>query len=63
MRLGSTDPARATKMWTDLDKKITDLAPIAPVFNPKQITFLSSRVRNFEFNDQMTWLFTKAWLD
>jgi len=63
MRLGSTDPARATKMWTDLDKRITDLAPIAPVFNPKQITFLSSRVRNFEFNDQMTWLFTKAWLD
>jgi len=62
-RLGSADPARATKMWTDLDKRITDLAPVAPLFNPKQITFLSSRVRNFEFNDQMTWVFTKAWLE
>lgn len=63
LRLGSSDPARATKMWVDLDKRITDKAPIAPLFNPKQITFLSARVRNFEFNDQMNWIFTKAWVE
>lgn len=62
-RLSATDPRFATKLWSEIDHTITDRAPIAPLFNPKQITFLSGRVRNFEFNDQMNWIFTKAWVE
>jgi len=43
-----TDPAAAHKLWTQVDRTITDQAPWVPVFNQKEAVFVSSRVANYQ---------------
>ncbi|MDR3374862.1 MAG: ABC transporter substrate-binding protein [Ancalomicrobiaceae bacterium] len=63
LRLGANDPVQSAALWSEIDKAITDKAPVAVLFNPKEISFFSSRVRHFEFNDQMFWILSKSWLE
>jgi peptide/nickel transport system substrate-binding protein len=50
--LGVTDLAAANKLWGQVDHEITDLAPWVDLYNPKQIDFLSSRVKGYQWNPQ-----------
>ncbi len=60
--LGVTDPAAANAMWTEIDKAVTDAAPMAALFTPKRIDFVSKRVGNFQFNSQFYWMVSQSWV-
>ena len=62
VRLGITDQEAANKLWTQIDRKMTDAAPWAPLFNPKHIDFVSERLGNFIFNAQFYWMVSQSWV-
>ena len=41
---------------------VTDQAPMATLFNPKHIDFVSKRVGNFTFSKEFYWLVAKSWV-
>ena len=49
-------------MWAEIDRAITDQAPAAPLFNGKDLDFVSARIGNFVFNNQYLWLFSQSWV-
>ena len=59
---GVTDPEAANKMWTEVDRMVTDKAPMAALFTPKRIDFVSKRVGNFQFNAQYYWMVSQSWV-
>ena len=61
MALPAGDP-KAADIWAQVDRKITDLAPVAVLFVPKQINFVSKRLGNFVFNAQTFWVASQAWV-
>ena len=44
----SADPTRARTLWTEIDHRVADDAPIVPTFNGQDTTLVSSRVGNYE---------------
>ena len=60
--LAATDPVAANKIWTEVDRMVTDTAPAAPLFTPKHIDFVSKRLGNFQFNAQFYWMVTQSWV-
>jgi peptide/nickel transport system substrate-binding protein len=50
--LGVTNPTAANSLWATIDHEVTDQAPWVDLYNPKQIDFLSSRVKNYQWNPQ-----------
>jgi peptide/nickel transport system substrate-binding protein len=62
LELGVEDQAAANKMWTEIDKAVTDKAPAAALFTPKHLDFVSKRVGNFQFNSQYYWMVTQSWV-
>ena len=62
LALGVTDPDAANKMWAEIDKEVTDKAPMAALFTPKHIDFVSKRLGNFQFNSQFYWMVTQSWV-
>ena len=59
---GVTDPEGANKVWAEIDKAVTDKAPLAALFTPKHIDFVSKRLGNFQFNSQFYWMITQSWV-
>ncbi len=62
LALGVTDPDGANKIWAEVDKAVTDAAPMAALFTPKHIDFVSKRVGNFQFNSQFYWMVSQSWV-
>jgi peptide/nickel transport system substrate-binding protein len=62
LKLGIEDPPGALKLWTRIDRELTDESPIATMLNPRQINFLSKRVGNFVWSAQFYMMFSKAWV-
>ena len=62
LALGVTDPVAANTMWTEVDRMVTDKAPMAALFTPKRIDFVSNRVGNFQFNSQFYWMVSQSWV-
>jgi len=60
-RAVTNEPA-ANKLWTKIDRMVTDQAPMATLFNPKHIDFVSKRVGNFTFSKEFYWLVAKSWV-
>ena len=58
-----TDPAKAAEIWTDVDKAVTDKAPVAVLFTPKRVDFISKRVKNFTFSPQFYWIISQSWVE
>ncbi len=54
--------AAANREWAKIDKLVTDAAPMATLFTPKHIDFLSKRVSNFVFSKQFYWLVDQSWV-
>jgi peptide/nickel transport system substrate-binding protein len=57
-----TDEPAANRLWTKIDRMVTDQAPMATLFNPKHIDFVSKRVGNFTFSKEFYWLVAKSWV-
>jgi peptide/nickel transport system substrate-binding protein len=62
MAAGVTDPAAADALWAAIDRKVVDAAPVAVLFNPRQLDFISRRVGNFTFSGQFYFLWNQAWV-
>ncbi len=60
-RAVTNEPA-ANKLWTKVDRMVTDQAPMVTLFNPKHIDFVSKRVGNFTFSKEFYWLVAKSWV-
>ena len=58
----ATDPAAAASLWAQLDRKLTDLAILVPTVTPNEIDFLSSRVRNYQYNPVWGALVDQFWI-
>jgi peptide/nickel transport system substrate-binding protein len=59
---GVTDPVAANREWAAIDKLVTDQAPAAVLFTPKNVDFVSKRVKHFVFSPQYYWLHTASWI-
>ena len=62
MTLSVTDPAAANTIWSEVDRAITDQAPAAVLFVPRQVDFVGKRVGNFTFSPQDNWIITQSWI-
>jgi peptide/nickel transport system substrate-binding protein len=60
--LAVTNEDAANLLWTRIDKQVTDQAPMATLFNPKHLDFVSKRVGNFTFSKQFYWLVDQSWV-
>ena len=58
----ATNPAAAAPMWAQLDRKLTDLAIWVPTVTPYELDFLSSRVRNYQWNPVWGALIDQFWI-
>ena len=57
---GITNPSAANTTWAEVDRDVTDQAPWVSMFNPKNIDFLSSRVKGYQFSPQWYFLLDQA---
>jgi peptide/nickel transport system substrate-binding protein len=62
LNLAVTNPAAANKLWAKVDHQVTDQAPMATLFSPKHIDFVSKRVGNFTFSNEFYWLVDQSWV-
>ena len=58
----ATNPAAAAPLWAQLDRKLTDLAIWVPTVTPNELDFLSSRVRNYQWNPVWGALIDQFWI-
>jgi peptide/nickel transport system substrate-binding protein len=62
LNLAVTNEPAANKLWAKIDKQVTDKAPMATLFTPKHIDFVSKRVGNFTFSKEFYWLVDQSWV-
>jgi len=62
LELGTRDETGANVLWSRIDRMVTDQAPMATLFTPKHIDFVSKRVGNFTFSKQFYWLVDQSWV-
>jgi YVTN family beta-propeller protein len=55
-------PQAANRNWAGVDRMITDLSPWVPLFNPRNVVFVSKRVQNLESNPQWGILADQIWV-
>jgi peptide/nickel transport system substrate-binding protein len=62
LKLENTNFPKANAMWAKIDRQVTDQAPMATMFTPKHLDFVSKRVGNFVFSKQFYWLVDQSWV-
>jgi peptide/nickel transport system substrate-binding protein len=62
LNLAVTNEGAANVLWAKIDKQVTDQAPMATLFSPKHLDFVSKRVGNFTFSKQFYWLVDQSWV-
>jgi peptide/nickel transport system substrate-binding protein len=62
LQLGVENEAAANAKWTQIDRAVTDASPMATLFTPKHVDFVSKRVGNFVFSKQFYWLVDQSWV-
>ena len=59
-KVGVRNLQQANNIWTQVDKETTDQAPWVAMFNPKQLNFVSNRVKGFLWSPQWYFLMDQA---
>jgi len=62
LQLGETNPAAANLVWSQVDRRATNLSPIITLFNPKLVDFVSERLHGYQYNPQAGFLWDEAWI-
>ncbi len=62
MALAVTDPDAALQQWGDIDYDFMKLAPAVPLFTPKDVDLISTRLGNYEFSSQFHWNVGNSWV-
>ena len=52
----------AKDQWAAIDRRVTDLAAVVPLFNPKQLDFVSRRLGHYVYSGEYYFLFGQAWV-
>lgn len=56
------DPTAASARWADIDRELTDEAPWVPLYNPRDLTVLSTRVGNYQFHPYWDLMIDQLWV-
>jgi peptide/nickel transport system substrate-binding protein len=62
LTLGIENQDAADALWAKIDRMVTDASPMATVFTPKHLDFVSKRVGNFIFSKQYYWIVDQSWV-
>jgi peptide/nickel transport system substrate-binding protein len=62
LRLQTTDPYLANRLWARIDREIVDQAPVVPLFTLKAVDVVSRRVGNYQFHPQWGALLGQLWV-
>ena len=62
LALGVTNEKAANAIWAKVDLAVTNASPMATLFTPKHIDFVSKRVGNFTFSKEFYWLVDQSWV-
>ena len=62
LELQQTDPVAAGQRWSEVDRAIVDLAPVAALTNPVFVDFVSERVGNYQHHPQWSILLDQLWV-
>jgi YVTN family beta-propeller protein len=58
----ATDPGRAASAWARVDRQVADDGAAIPLVTPREVEFVSSRVRNYQFHLIWGFLADQVWL-
>ncbi len=58
----SANPAAASELWARAERAILAQAPIVPTYNQQDVSFVSKRVGNFQYNPQWRVLLDQLWV-
>ena len=61
-RLELTRPQSASAAWAQVDRRVVDLAPYAPLYVQRAVDLVSRRVGNYEFSPQWGVLIDQLWV-
>jgi YVTN family beta-propeller protein len=56
------NPAAAIALWQQAERAILAQAPLVPLYNPRNVTFVSKRVGNFAYHPQWGVLLDQLWV-
>ena len=62
LELQPRDPSAAWALWARIDHEIVGQAPWVPVYNPRSLVVLSTRVGNYQFNPYFRVLIDQLWV-
>jgi ABC-type transport system substrate-binding protein len=60
--LEASDPQRAAAAWAAIDRKVVDAAGWVPLVTPREVEFISPRVRNYQYHPLWGALVDQFWL-
>ena len=62
LTLEQRDPAVAAGRWAAIDRELVNKAPWVPLYNPRDLSVLSPRVGNYQFNPYFALLIDQLWV-
>ncbi len=62
LTLEPANPSAAAGRWAAIDRELVDQAPWVPLYNPRDLTVLSARVGNYQFNPYFDLLVDQLWV-
>ena len=60
--LQAQDQDAAAKLWTEVDRDLTNLAPLIPTFTPRNVDLVSKRVGNYQHHPLFGVLLDQLWV-
>ena len=57
--LQTSDPTAASHLWSKVDREITNQAPVVAFYNPRQLDFVSHRVGDYQYNENLDQLWVR----
>jgi peptide/nickel transport system substrate-binding protein len=57
-----TDPPAANALWAEVDRRLVDAAPLAPLFNRRGMDLVSTLVGNYQRHPQWAVLLDQLWV-
>jgi peptide/nickel transport system substrate-binding protein len=60
--LQAQDPPAATLLWQRIEREILAQAPLVPMYNRRNVDFVSKRVGNYQYNPQWGVLLDQLWV-
>jgi ABC-type transport system substrate-binding protein len=56
------DPAAATTLWQEVERRLLAQAPVVPAYNRSHIDIVSKRAGNYQYNPQWGVLLDQLWV-